>query len=46
MMGFLVRGQVNPGIIPAELAVPGDRFMDEIRRRAIKFETYIEKVEN
>ena len=42
MMGFLVRGQVNPGVIPAELAVPGDRFMDEVRRRAIKFETLIE----
>ena len=42
MMGFLVRGQVNPGVIPAELAVPGDRFMDEVRRRAIKFDTRIE----
>jgi lysine 6-dehydrogenase len=42
MMGFLVRGQVNPGIIPAELAVPGNRFMDEVRRRAIKFETRVE----
>jgi lysine 6-dehydrogenase len=42
MMGFLVHGQVSPGVIPAELAVPGNRFMDEVRRRAIKFETRVE----
>lgn len=42
MMGFLVRGQVSPGVLPVELAVPGGLFMDEVRRRAIKFETTIE----
>jgi lysine 6-dehydrogenase len=42
MMGFLVRGQVSPGVLPVELAVPGDLFMDEVRRRGIKFEARLE----
>jgi lysine 6-dehydrogenase len=42
MMGFLVRGGVNSGVIPAELAVPGYKFMDEVRRRDIKFESRME----
>lgn len=42
MMGFLVRGQVNPGVLPVELAVPGNLFMDEVRRRGIHFEARIE----
>jgi lysine 6-dehydrogenase len=42
MMGFLVRGQVSPGVTPVELAVPGNQFMDEVRRRGIQFEVRIE----
>lgn len=42
MMGFLVRERVNPGVIPAELAVPGDKFMAEVRQRGIEFETRVE----
>jgi hypothetical protein len=42
MMGFLVRGQVSPGVLPVELAVPGNLFMDEVRRRGIKFEVRFE----
>lgn len=42
MMGFLVRGQVSPGVLPVELAVPGNLFMDEVRRRGIKFEVRAE----
>ncbi len=42
MMGFLVRGLVRPGITPVELAVPGSRFMEEVERRGIHFETRID----
>jgi lysine 6-dehydrogenase len=42
MMGFLVRGQVSPGVLPVELAVPGSLFMDEVRRRGIRFEVRFE----
>jgi lysine 6-dehydrogenase len=42
MMGFLVRGQVHPGVSPVQLAVPGERFMEEVRRRGIHFEVRTE----
>jgi hypothetical protein len=38
MMGFQVRGLVEAGVRPVELAVPAAEFMEALRRRGIQFD--------
>jgi lysine 6-dehydrogenase len=38
MMGFQARGQVRPGVIPVETAVPASEFMEALSQRGIHFE--------
>ncbi|HEC21459.1 MAG TPA: hypothetical protein ENI95_00920 [Chloroflexi bacterium] len=42
MMGFQARGKVRVGGVPMETAVPAAEFMEEIRRRGIRFEVRYE----
>jgi hypothetical protein len=37
MMGFQARGQISPGGIPMEIAVPAADFMSELQKRGIGF---------
>lgn len=37
MMGFLARGQVRPGVMPNEVAVPASQVMEQVRIRGIQF---------
>jgi lysine 6-dehydrogenase len=38
MLGFAVRGQIPPGVIPVEKALPASVFMEEVRKRGIHFQ--------
>ena len=38
MMGFQVRGKIEPGARPVELAVPASEFMEALKARGIQFE--------
>jgi len=40
MMGFQARGEVPPGGVSVENAVPAAKFMDAIRKRGIHFDVY------
>jgi lysine 6-dehydrogenase len=38
MMFFQAQGKVRPGVTPVEIAVPAAAFMEELRKRGIRFE--------
>lgn len=42
MLGFAVRSQIRPGVVPVERALPGSVFMEEVRQRGIRFEVHME----